>query len=122
MLQQLLAGLPRLRGRIAFRVVVCLLVLCTSSTRTFAQPVEPPPDPAPAPAAPAPAPAPAPTPAPAPDPKTPPKTAGEPAIAPRLPPAEVEKARGMTIVKIDVVGNERVTKDDILTYLRERVG
>lgn len=28
----------------------------------------------------------------------------------------------MTIVKIDVVGNERVTKEDILTYLRERVG
>ena len=41
---------------------------------------------------------------------------------PRLPPGEAEKARGLTVVAIEVDGNRRVTKEDILTYLRERVG
>jgi outer membrane protein insertion porin family len=50
------------------------------------------------------------------------RTSGEPAAAPRLPPGEAEKARGLIIVRIDVDGNGRVTKEDILTYLRERVG
>ncbi|MCK6538142.1 MAG: outer membrane protein assembly factor BamA [Polyangiaceae bacterium] len=42
--------------------------------------------------------------------------------APRLPPGEAEKARGLTLVRIEVEGNRRVTKEDILTYLRLRVG
>ncbi len=40
----------------------------------------------------------------------------------RLPPSEAERARGLPIARIDVGGNRRVTKSDILTYLRERVG
>jgi outer membrane protein insertion porin family len=40
----------------------------------------------------------------------------------RLPPSEAERARGLPISRIDVGGNRRVTKSDILTYLRERVG
>jgi outer membrane protein insertion porin family len=39
-----------------------------------------------------------------------------------LPPSEAELARNQPIVRIDVVGNRRVSKDDFLTYLRERVG
>ncbi|MEZ4227428.1 MAG: outer membrane protein assembly factor BamA [Polyangiaceae bacterium] len=39
-----------------------------------------------------------------------------------IPPSEAERARGLPIVAIDVGGNQRVTKSDILTYLRERVG
>ena len=35
---------------------------------------------------------------------------------------EAEQARGLPIVKIEVVGNRRVTREDILTYLRERAG
>jgi outer membrane protein insertion porin family len=42
--------------------------------------------------------------------------------APKAPPGEAEKARGAPIVEIAVSGNRRVTKEDILTYLRERVG
>ncbi|MCA9597540.1 MAG: outer membrane protein assembly factor BamA [Myxococcales bacterium] len=45
-----------------------------------------------------------------------------PATLPSLPATDADKARGATIVRIDVVGNQRVTKSDILTYLRERVG
>jgi outer membrane protein insertion porin family len=39
-----------------------------------------------------------------------------------LPPTEAELARNQTIARIDVIGNRRVSKDDFLTYLRERVG
>jgi outer membrane protein insertion porin family len=39
-----------------------------------------------------------------------------------LPPSEAELARNQPIVRIDVAGNRRVSKDDFLTYLRERVG
>ncbi len=46
----------------------------------------------------------------------------EPVVMPRLPAGEAEKARGLTLVRIDVEGNRRVTKEDILTYLRMRVG
>ncbi len=35
---------------------------------------------------------------------------------------EAERARGMPILNIQVAGNRRVTKQDVLTYLRERVG
>lgn len=45
-----------------------------------------------------------------------------PARAPKLPPGEADKARGIPIVRIDVTGNRRVTKTDILSYLRLRVG
>lgn len=45
-----------------------------------------------------------------------------PRSAPRVPPTVAEQARGQPIVRIDVAGNRRVTKSDILTYLRERAG
>ncbi len=48
-------------------------------------------------------------------PATPPATA-------EIPPSEAEKARGLQILDIDVAGNRRVAKDDVLTYLHERVG
>ena len=38
-----------------------------------------------------------------------------------LPTSEVEAARDLTIVGIDVAGNRRVTSQDILTYMHERV-
>jgi outer membrane protein insertion porin family len=53
------------------------------------------------------------------------KKVGEPREAPtlpRLPAGDAEKARGLPILQIEVDGNRRVTKDDILTYLRERAG
>jgi outer membrane protein insertion porin family len=39
-----------------------------------------------------------------------------------LPPTEAELARNQPIAKIDVVGARRVSKEDFVTYLRERVG
>src|SRR5439155_10367303 len=39
-----------------------------------------------------------------------------------LPPTEAELARDQPIARIDVAGNRRVSKDDFLTYLRERTG
>jgi outer membrane protein insertion porin family len=39
-----------------------------------------------------------------------------------LAPTVAEQARGQLIARIDVAGNRRVSKDDFLTYLRERVG
>ena len=118
----LVAGLCRLglvlRAGVRARALLGFLALLWV-TPVWAQGVPPP---APKPAEPKPAePKPA-EPKPA-EPK--PKTrvaAGDAPSVPRLPPGEAEKARGLTIVRIDVEGNRRVTKEDILTYLRERVG
>jgi outer membrane protein insertion porin family len=44
-----------------------------------------------------------------------------PASQPVLPTSELEAARDLTIIGIDVAGNRRVTSQDILTYLHERV-
>ena len=44
----------------------------------------------------------------------------EPLIA--LPQTVAEQAEGLPIVALDVVGNRRVSRDDILSYLREKVG
>jgi len=86
---------------------------------------------APAAAAPA-APPPAAAPPAAADPKKP--SAGAPTAAPdadlpseppttaALPPGEAELARGLPLQKIVVAGNRRVTPEDVLTYIRERVG
>jgi outer membrane protein insertion porin family len=55
----------------------------------------------------------------------PPPTPATEEVVPRplnLPPTEAELARNQPIARIDVVGNRRVSKDDFLTYLRERVG
>jgi len=41
---------------------------------------------------------------------------------PSLPPSEAELVRNQPIARIDVAGNRRVSKDDFLTYLRERPG
>ena len=46
-------------------------------------------------------------------------------VAPRpvsVPASEAEQARNMAILKIDVTGNRRVSREDVLTYLRERAG
>ncbi len=54
-----------------------------------------------------------------------PGTAGPPPVrttAPDLPESEADNARGIPIAAIEVAGNRRVTNDDILAYLRERVG
>ncbi len=39
-----------------------------------------------------------------------------------LPPTAAERAEGSPIVTIEVVGNRRVSRDDVLSYLREKVG
>ncbi len=39
-----------------------------------------------------------------------------------LPPTELERVDGQTVRRIDVVGSRRITKDDVLAYLRTRVG
>ncbi|MBN2193258.1 MAG: outer membrane protein assembly factor BamA [Polyangiaceae bacterium] len=39
-----------------------------------------------------------------------------------LPASEAEQAAGQPIAQIEVAGNRRVTREDILSYLRERVG
>ncbi|HOU94595.1 MAG TPA: POTRA domain-containing protein, partial [Polyangiaceae bacterium] len=39
-----------------------------------------------------------------------------------LPTSEAEQAAGQPILAIEVAGNRRVTREDILSYLRERVG
>jgi outer membrane protein insertion porin family len=44
----------------------------------------------------------------------------EPSI--RLPQTEAEKAEGTLIAQIDVSGNRRVAKEDVLAYLRQKVG
>ena len=44
----------------------------------------------------------------------------EPTIA--LPRTAAEQAEGLPIVTIDIVGNRRVSRDDVLSYLREKPG
>jgi len=40
----------------------------------------------------------------------------------RLPPSASEQAEGLPIASIQVVGNRRVSRDDVLSYLREKAG
>ncbi len=40
----------------------------------------------------------------------------------RIPPTEAEKAEGLPISAIEITGNRRVTRDDAMTYMREKVG
>ncbi|MCL2447753.1 MAG: outer membrane protein assembly factor BamA [Polyangiaceae bacterium] len=44
----------------------------------------------------------------------------EPAL--RLPPTAAEQAEGLPIASIEIVGNRRVTREDALSYLREKPG
>jgi outer membrane protein insertion porin family len=125
------------RRFVGWLAVAAGLLLVLFATSAAAQPAPAPPapaPPAPAPAPPAPAP---PEPAPAPD-SPPPGTAPAPAPpagtaaapdartrpagVPRLAAGEAEKARGLPIVSIDVAGNRRITKSDVVTYLRQRPG
>src|SRR6478752_1209513 len=46
----------------------------------------------------------------------------EPPRGATLPAGEAERARGLPLQKIEVLGNRRVTPADVLTYVRERVG
>ena len=39
-----------------------------------------------------------------------------------IPPSEAEKAEGQPILRIDISGNRRVAKDDIVSYLRQKPG
>ncbi len=40
----------------------------------------------------------------------------------RIPPTDAEKAEGFPITKIEISNNRRVSRDDITTYMREKVG
>ncbi|WP_394828715.1 outer membrane protein assembly factor BamA [Pendulispora albinea] len=71
---------------------------------------------APAPSAPAPS-APAPS---APAPSAPAPEVAGPTI--RIPQTEGEKAEGYTIVAIEVSGNRKTTKEEVQSYLREKIG
>jgi outer membrane protein insertion porin family len=57
-----------------------------------------------------------------------PADGGAPAPAPgpdptlRLPPTAAEQAEGLPIAAIEVVGNRRVARDDVISYLREKPG
>jgi outer membrane protein insertion porin family len=53
-----------------------------------------------------------------------PGTAGTQAAGPtiNIPASEAEKAEGQPISRIDISGNRRVAKDDIVSYLREKPG
>ena len=95
---------------------VLLALLGVGVVPAFAQP---------GPAArPAPAPAPSPTPAPSAAPAAPPAGAADQPTAPavRLPPTLAEQSEGLPIAAIEVVGNRRVSREDILSYLREKPG
>src|SRR5579883_3265033 len=50
----------------------------------------------------------------------PPATPGAPTVV--LPPTAADQAEGLPIASIEVVGNRRVTRDDVLSYLREKPG
>jgi outer membrane protein insertion porin family len=39
-----------------------------------------------------------------------------------LPPTNAEQAEGLAIASLDIAGNRRVTRDDVLSYLREKAG
>ncbi|MBI5536371.1 MAG: outer membrane protein assembly factor BamA [Deltaproteobacteria bacterium] len=56
--------------------------------------------------------------------RRPPRAPGEESLgpAPEVPPTDMELARGQPIAAIDFAGNQRVSQDDIMTYLREKVG
>ena len=40
----------------------------------------------------------------------------------RLPPTVAEQAEGLPIAALEVVGNRRVVREDVLSYLREKIG
>jgi outer membrane protein insertion porin family len=40
----------------------------------------------------------------------------------RLPPTAAEQAEGLPIAAIEIAGNRRVARDDVISYLREKVG
>ncbi len=50
----------------------------------------------------------------------PPTRAAGPTI--KIPPTEAEKAEGLPIDRLDISGNRRVARDDIVSYLREKPG
>jgi len=45
-----------------------------------------------------------------------------PAPMVRIPPTEAEKAEGAPIVSIEISGNRRIANEDVMIYLREKVG
>ncbi|MCL2778389.1 MAG: outer membrane protein assembly factor BamA [Polyangiaceae bacterium] len=53
-----------------------------------------------------------------------PSTQGAQASGPtiNIPPSEAERAEGSAIARIDISGNRRVARDDIMSYLREKPG
>jgi outer membrane protein insertion porin family len=56
------------------------------------------------------------------DADTPSPQVGAPTRGNALPASETDLARGLPIVAIEVLGNRRVTKEDVKSYLREKVG
>ncbi len=102
------------------RRVKALLLVASLALPVQAQPAPAAPPPAP-PAAPAPD-APAPPADDAPLPRGDAPVGDDTLPAPRVPPSEAELANGLPILSIEVGGNRRVTREDVLTYLREQVG
>ena len=49
-----------------------------------------------------------------------PSSAAPPLVV--LPPTAAEQAEGLPIASIEIVGNRRVARDDVMSYLREKVG
>lgn len=46
----------------------------------------------------------------------------EPVALPQVPLTEAERARGLPVASVQVVGNQRISTEDILTYLRTKPG
>jgi len=53
-------------------------------------------------------------------PTTSPTPSAEPAL--RLPPTVAEQAEGLPIAAVEIAGNRRVARDDVLSYIREKPG
>jgi len=107
---------PRAGSASLFWLLVAAFLVVLPFSRAWAQAeAAPPPAPAAPPAPPAPA---------APPEGEPPADAPEevPLPVPQIPQSEAELANGLPILSIEVAGNRRVTQEDVLTYLRERVG
>lgn len=124
------------RGGLAFLVLVLLAAFTLPAFAQAPGPRRPAPPPAASALAPAPAAAPAGSAAPMPGASAsatasggaaPPASSAvadtDPVPPPvRLAPTEAERAEGLPIHKIDIAGNRRVSREDVGTYLREKVG
>jgi outer membrane protein insertion porin family len=112
---------PLLEGRSARNRVLSIVVLLVANLVwghgfALAQP-PPPPDETKKPEDAPPAPQPTAKPAGQPTTATPPKPTPLP-LAANLPPTEAEKARGKRVAEVRIVGNQRISKEEIRSYLK----